>query len=93
MVRLEEHGVESSLVEAESAFGGGSLPGRGLPTVLLALDGRASRLAAALRRGAPPVLARVEGNRCCIDLRTVLPGEDDALQDAIEAAVLASRGR
>lgn len=93
MVRLEEHGVESSLVEAESAFGGGSLPGRGLPTILLALDGRASRLAAALRRGAPPVLARVEGDRCCIDLRTVLPGEDDALQEAIEAAVLASRDR
>jgi L-seryl-tRNA(Ser) seleniumtransferase len=93
MVRLEERGVESSLVEAESAFGGGSLPGRGLPTILLALDGRASRLAAALRRGTPPVLARVEGDRCCIDLRTVLPGEDDALQDAIEAAVLASRGR
>ena len=87
MVRLGERGIESSLRESESAVGGGSLPGQGLATVLLALDGPASRLAAALRRGEPPVLARVEADRCCIDLRTVLRGEDNELQDAIEAAV------
>jgi hypothetical protein len=33
------------------------------------------------------VIARIEQGRCCIDLRTVLLGEDDALQQAIEAAV------
>jgi L-seryl-tRNA(Ser) seleniumtransferase len=93
MVRLAERGVESSLVEGESAVGGGSLPERGLPTVLLALAGPASRLAAALRSGEPPVLARVEADRCCIDLRTVLRGQDDALQDAIEAAALAVAAR
>jgi L-seryl-tRNA(Ser) seleniumtransferase len=93
MVRLAERGIECRLLEAESAVGGGSLPGVGLPTTLLAIEGRASRLAAALRRGEPPVLARVEGDRCCIDLRTVLSGEDDALQDAIEAAALASKTR
>jgi L-seryl-tRNA(Ser) seleniumtransferase len=93
MVRLAERGIECRLMEAESAVGGGSLPGVGLPTTLLAIEGRASRLAAALRRGEPPVLARVEGDRCCIDLRTVLSGEDDALQDAIEAAALASKTR
>ena len=93
MVRLAERGVECSLVEAQSAVGGGSLPGVGLPTTLLANEGRASRLAAALRLGEPPVLARVEGDRCCIDLRTVLGGEDDALEDAIEAAVLAAKAK
>jgi L-seryl-tRNA(Ser) seleniumtransferase len=87
MVRLAENGVECSLLEAGSAAGGGSLPGRVLPTTLLALEGRASRLAAALRTGDPPVIARIEQGRCCIDLRTVLLGEDDALQQAIEAAV------
>ncbi|MBJ7599427.1 MAG: L-seryl-tRNA(Sec) selenium transferase [Candidatus Nephthysia bennettiae] len=87
MVRLAENGVESSLLEAGSAAGGGSLPGEVLPTTLLALEGRASRLAAALRAGDPPVIARIEQGRCCIDLRTVLLGEDDALQQAIEAAV------
>jgi L-seryl-tRNA(Ser) seleniumtransferase len=88
MVRLADRGVECELLEAESAVGGGSLPEHGLPTALLALPGPASRLAAALRRGDPPVLARVEDGRCCIDPRTVLRGEDDPLVDAIEAAVL-----
>jgi L-seryl-tRNA(Ser) seleniumtransferase len=87
MVRLAERGVESSLLEAASAAGGGSLPGHFLPTALLAFEGRASRLAAALRAGDPPVIARIEQGRCCIDMRTVLLGEDDALQEAIEAAV------
>jgi L-seryl-tRNA(Ser) seleniumtransferase len=87
MVRLAERGVEGSLLEAVSAVGGGSLPGYQLPTTLLALEGRASRLAAALRTGEPPVIARIEQGRCCIDMRTVLLAEDDALQEAIEAAV------
>ncbi len=91
MVRLQERDVGCRLLEAESATGGGSLPGRGLATWLLALDGPASRLAAALRRGRPPVLARIESGRCCIDPRTVLRAQEDLLQDAVEAAVLSLR--
>jgi L-seryl-tRNA(Ser) seleniumtransferase len=90
MVRLEDRGVRATLLEAESAAGGGSLPERGLTTVLLALEGRASRLATALRTGQPPVLARIESGRCCIDPRTVLRGEDETLLDCIEAAVAAT---
>jgi L-seryl-tRNA(Ser) seleniumtransferase len=93
MVRLAERGVETERVDGASAVGGGSVPGHDLPTVLLALAGPASRLAAALRRGEPPVLARIEGGRCCVDLRTVLRGQDDQLQDAIEAAVVGLRTR
>ncbi len=86
MLRLEERGVACSLQEAESAAGGGSLPEHGLRTVLLALEGPAARLARALRAGDPPVIARVEADRCCIDPRTVLSGEDEQLIDCIEAA-------
>ncbi len=86
-VKLDERGVRNRLVDGESAVGGGSLPGHGLPTVLLALEGPASRIAAALRQGVPPVIARIENDRCCIDPRTVLKGEDEELLDAIEAAV------
>jgi L-seryl-tRNA(Ser) seleniumtransferase len=87
MVRLAERGITSERLDGASAAGGGSLPGQELPTVLLALEGPASRLVTALRLGDPPVLARVEAGRCCLDLRTVLRGQDDRLQDAIEAAV------
>jgi L-seryl-tRNA(Ser) seleniumtransferase len=85
-VKLEERGVQSRLVEGESAVGGGSVPGQGLPTVLVALAGPASRLTAALRRGDPPVMARIENDACCLDPRTVLRGEDETLIDAVEVA-------
>jgi L-seryl-tRNA(Ser) seleniumtransferase len=85
-VKLEERGVRSRLVAGESAVGGGSVPGHGLPTVLIALEGAASRLAAALRRGDPPVIARIEKDACCLDPRTVLRGEDETLIDAVEVA-------
>jgi L-seryl-tRNA(Ser) seleniumtransferase len=86
-VELEERGVNSTLVPGDSAAGGGSLPGHALPTMLIALAGPASRLATALRRGDPPVIARIEKDACCLDPRTVLRGEDEQLIDAVEAAV------
>lgn len=89
-VKLEERGVRCELLEADSAAGGGSLPELPLPTVLLALPGPAARLARALRLGTPAVLARIEADRCCLDPRTILRGEDEALIDAVEAAVSAS---
>jgi L-seryl-tRNA(Ser) seleniumtransferase len=86
-VKLDERGVPVRLVDGESAAGGGSLPGHGLPTVLLALPGSPSRVANALRHGEPPVIARIEERACCLDPRTVLKGEDEDLLDAVEAAV------
>jgi len=85
-VKLADRGVETKLIDGASAVGGGSLPEHSLATVLLALKGPASRLAAALRRGDPPVIARIEEDACCIDPRTVLRGEDEVLIDAIEVA-------
>ena len=85
-VKLAERGVAVTLVAGISAVGGGSLPQHGLPTMLLALSGPASRLAAALRHGEPPVIARIEKDACCLDARTVLKGEDETLIDAVEVA-------
>jgi L-seryl-tRNA(Ser) seleniumtransferase len=85
-VKLAERGVETRLVEGSSAVGGGSLPEHQLATVLLAIAGPASRLSTALRKGDPPVIARIEKDECCLDPRTVLRGEDETLLDAVEAA-------
>lgn len=85
-VKLADRGVETELVEASSAVGGGSLPEHEVPTVLLAVKGPASRLLKTLRLGEPPVIARIEKDMCCLDPRTVLKGEDETLVDAIEAA-------
>ena len=85
-VKLADRGVETSLIEGSSAVGGGSLPEHDLASVLLAIAGPASRLATALRKGDPPVIARIEQDHCCLDPRTVLKGEDETLIDAVEAA-------
>jgi L-seryl-tRNA(Ser) seleniumtransferase len=85
-VKLDERGVKTALVDGSSEVGGGSLPEHAIPTVLLAISGPASRIATALRRGAPPVIARIENDQCCLDPRTVLKGEDETLIDAVEAA-------
>jgi L-seryl-tRNA(Ser) seleniumtransferase len=85
-VKLGDREIEAELLEGESAAGGGSLPGHALPTTLVALTGPASRVLNALREGDPAVLARIQADRCCLDPRTVLPGEDEPLFDAVEQA-------
>ena len=92
IVKLEERGVKTRLIDGMSAVGGGSLPAHPIPTVLIAIAGPASRIATALRQGDPPVIARIEKDECCLDPRTVLRGEDETLLDAVELA-LASVGK
>lgn len=80
---MEELGC-GSLKAGKSTVGGGSLPEETLPTTLLALDGfQPNQLLARLRSGTPPVIARVEENCVVFDPRTVLPGQDEALLNAI----------
>ncbi|MBI3980101.1 MAG: L-seryl-tRNA(Sec) selenium transferase [Chloroflexi bacterium] len=73
------------LTPGESAIGGGSLPGETLPTTLLVLDlgDRATTAAAALRQRRPAVVVRIERGAIVVDPRTVLPGQDDALLEAL----------
>jgi L-seryl-tRNA(Ser) seleniumtransferase len=73
------------IIDGFSTIGGGSLPGETLPTRLLALDGSLAPhlLAARLRSGKLPVIARVERGRLVLDLRTVLPEEDGVLAEAL----------
>ena len=76
------------VVPTEATVGGGSLPGEVLPSFGLALRrGSAERTLAALRRGSPAVVARIEGGRVVLDLRTVDPGRDEELEAAIRAVL------
>jgi L-seryl-tRNA(Ser) seleniumtransferase len=81
-------GGPASVVELRSTVGGGSLPGETLASSGLAIAARsAPRLLAALRRGDPIVIGRIEGDRVVLDLRTVEPARDDDLAAAVERAV------
>ena len=83
--RLQGIGLETSLLDGVSAVGGGSLPGETLPTRLLRLGSAepAERLAARLRTLEPPVVGRIERNGVVLDLRTILPEEDQLLADTL----------
>jgi L-seryl-tRNA(Ser) seleniumtransferase len=81
-----------SVEPGESAVGGGAAPTVGLPTALVTLvhsERSADALAAALRTGAPPVLARIADGRLVLDLRTVEPEDDGRLREALVRAARA----
>lgn len=85
---LAAQGVAAEVVDLESAVGGGALADAGLASAGLALPGDdPDALAARLRAGDPPVVGRVHEGRLLIDARTVLPGQDEDLLEAVAAAI------
>lgn len=76
-------------VSTRAPVGGGSLPGVEMPTAAIRIDGAAvnvPKLEALLRRGTPPIVARVEEGALLLDVRTVLPADEALLvQGVIEA--------
>ncbi len=89
VVRLASVGVVGSAVEPHAgAVGGGTYPEVALSSWAVALPGNAGAeaLAGRLRRGDPPVVGRIEGDRVLLDVRTVAPEEDDALVGCVRVA-------
>ncbi len=84
---LAAAGVSAFVAASRAAVGGGGAPGVELDSFAVSLP---ESLAAPLRAGQPAVVGRLEGGRLLLDLRSVPPGDDDALVNAVLAAV--SRG-
>jgi L-seryl-tRNA(Ser) seleniumtransferase len=79
---LRAAGVGVEIVDAVAKVGGGALPLLELRGPAVALDaglGGADATAAALRRGDPPVVARIADGRVLLDPRTLAPDELDAV--------------
>ncbi len=90
-------GAETAVVPARSAIGGGSLPGETLPSWALSISpngsgGTPESLLSALRNQPTPVIGRIEEDTVRLDPRTVLPEQDDAMKQAILAALGAQSG-
>ena len=67
-----------------SVIGGGATTEQTLDTWLIVL--KTAGVTAAerhLRRNNPPIIARIEDNQLCIDLRTVRPNEEPELAQAL----------
>ena len=75
-------------VLADQAYaGGGSLPQEEIPTFMVALKPAgysAGRLAAAFRAAAVPVVGRIKQGTFCLDCRTLLPGDDRLILEAVK---------
>lgn len=77
--------LDVEVTPGESVPGGGSLPLARLPTRLVRIGAPgapARALAAGLRAGRPPVVARMIDDRVALDVRTI---EDDELSEVAEA--------
>ncbi len=81
----------AAAIDLASAVGGGSVPGQSLPSIgvaLLPAKGlSATAVLAALRSGDPCVIARIANDRVVLGLRSVAPGTDGALADALAHAL------
>jgi L-seryl-tRNA(Ser) seleniumtransferase len=68
----------AAIVETTAYAGGGSVPQAAVPSLAIALDpsGGASAAAGKLRIADRPIIARIEGGRLLLDLRTIQPSED-----------------
>jgi L-seryl-tRNA(Ser) seleniumtransferase len=84
--------VEIQLRPGFSVIGGGSTPDQKLPTHLISIQSRsrsASQIEQRLRKPAKgvPAVARIAGERLILDLRTVFPDEEAALEALLTAAL------
>lgn len=76
-----------AVVDSVASVGGGAFPTARIPSIALQFGVDAVPFEAALRRGAPAVIARIADGKVHIDLRTILPVEDDELRAALQTAL------
>jgi L-seryl-tRNA(Ser) seleniumtransferase len=79
--------ARSHVIEGSSLIGGGATPEQPLTSWLIAIE--CADVVEAERRcrmGEPPVVARIEDGRLLLDLRTVLPDEEDDLARLVRQA-------
>jgi len=83
--KLKQKGIDATCQDGESVVGGGSLPGKTLPTRLLYIktEHNVEKFDKNLRLNWPAVLGRVKEGYYIIDLRTVEPENDKVLVEIL----------
>jgi L-seryl-tRNA(Ser) seleniumtransferase len=81
-------GLKATVVNGNSAVGGGSGPNVHPPTWLIALDHpalNANEIESRLREASPPVISRIAEGRVLLDLRTVDVSDESDLVTALKS--------
>ncbi len=84
---IRARGVPCDVAASESSVGGGAFPEAVLASFAVALDGDATILEARLRKATHPVIGRVRDGRLLLDVRSVLPHDDEALATTVIGAL------
>jgi L-seryl-tRNA(Ser) seleniumtransferase len=85
--KLAGPGLEVDAASSVARSGGGTLPTHEIPSFAVRLGGTdAGQLAGRLRAADPPVVGRVHEGRLWLDVRTILPGEEEAVVRAVREA-------
>ncbi|MGI8400573.1 MAG: L-seryl-tRNA(Sec) selenium transferase [Gemmatimonadaceae bacterium] len=87
VVTLTANGIDADVVESSASVGGGAFPTARIPSLAIRLPGNPQRAEEKLRAGSPAVIARISDGSILLDMRSVLPGEDEMLARAIERAL------
>jgi L-seryl-tRNA(Ser) seleniumtransferase len=77
--------IEVTTMDGSSMVGGGALPTQTIPTTLVAISSKevsAARLEAHFRGYVPPIIGRVEQELFLLDVRTLQPGDEEAIAAA-----------
>ncbi len=76
--------VRVGVVPSVARSGGGTLPTHEVPSFAVRIEAHdAEGLAGRLRRFEPPVIGRVQDDALLLDLRTILPGEEEEVCSAL----------
>jgi L-seryl-tRNA(Ser) seleniumtransferase len=86
--------ISLEVVDGVSVIGGGSTPGQEIRTALIAITSKtrsAQSIEKHFRMQTIPILVRVESKQVLVDLRTVLPEEEEMLFRALSALIEATK--
>jgi L-seryl-tRNA(Ser) seleniumtransferase len=84
---LAANGIAAEIVPSSASVGGGAFPTAAIPSIAIQLPGSAQRVEEKLRAGAPAVIGRISDGHLLLDVRSVLPREDEMLAKAIGHAL------
>lgn len=86
---LREAGIPCDVVASEAAVGGGAFPTARLASSAVAIDGKGTDVELRLRTSPEAIIGRVADDRLQLDLRSILPEQD---QELTAAAIRALTG-
>ncbi|HEV7594006.1 MAG TPA: L-seryl-tRNA(Sec) selenium transferase [Gemmatimonadaceae bacterium] len=83
VAKVRAAGIEAKVSESSASVGGGAFPTAAIPSRAIVLSGRPREAEEHLRLGDPAVIGRISDGELLLDLRSVLPHEDELLTGAI----------